>query len=385
MQRVLAAAGYGSRRSCEALITEARVEVDGEIVVELGTQVDPDQSKIFVDGIRLRRQPLAYFLLNKPVGVVTTNHDPQGRPRVVDLIPAESRVYPVGRLDRSSEGLILLTNDGELAQQLTHPRYGVRKVYQVTVAGQVTRETMKNMQEGIFIAEGRVRVEGARIRKARSRATDLEITLREGKNREIRRILARFGHKVQRLRRIAIGPLRLGEMPVGAHRPLTAAELEKLRNEMHAARKRARGDTAPGEPAESSSRRPRGQQGAGGKAGRKGAAKASRKPRSGGARPGQLASGPRTPQTRGGQAGKPSSEFDLDAPRANSGAVIGGEPSTPPASPPRQGSPAGNRGAAKGKGKSRRGGRSSSETSSRKASGGGRKPTGKGNPRGKRR
>jgi 23S rRNA pseudouridine2605 synthase len=186
LQRVLAAAGYGSRRSCEALITDGRVEVDGEIVVALGTQVDPEKSKIFVDGIRLRRQPLAYFLLNKPVGVVTTNHDPQGRPRVVDLIPAESRVFPVGRLDRSSEGLILLTNDGELAQQLTHPRYGVRKIYQVTVAGQVTRETMKKMQEGIFIAEGRVRVEGARIRKARSRATDLEITLREGKNREIR-------------------------------------------------------------------------------------------------------------------------------------------------------------------------------------------------------
>ena len=166
LQRVLAAAGLGSRRQCETYISEGRVEVDGEIVDRLGSTVDPQKSKIYVDGNRLQMPKSVYFVLHKPAGVVTTNRDPQGRTRVIDLIPPEYRVFPVGRLDRNSEGLILLTNDGTLADQLTHPRYGVMKVYQVTVAGQVTPEAMKQMREGIYIAEGRVSVEGARIRKA---------------------------------------------------------------------------------------------------------------------------------------------------------------------------------------------------------------------------
>src|SRR6056297_450081 len=242
LQRVLAAAGLGSRRQCEAYITEGRVEIDGEIVDRLGSTVDPQQSKIFVDGSRVSMPKMVYFVLHKPTGVVTTNRDPMGRPRVIDLIPPEYRVFPVGRLDRNSEGLILMTNDGALADQLTHPRYGVMKVYQVTVAGQVTPEAMKKMREGIFIAEGRVRVEGARIRKARGKATEMEITLREGKNREIRRILARLGHKVQQLRRIAIGPLRLGELPVGAYRQLGFDEIKKLKAEAHAGTMRASGE-----------------------------------------------------------------------------------------------------------------------------------------------
>lgn len=228
LQRLLASAGFGSRRQCEELIEAGRVHVDGEVVTKLGRSVDPEVSKVIVDGVPLKKQKLVYYAVNKPVGVVTTNRDPHGRPRVVDLVPKSERVFPVGRLDRSSEGLILLTNDGELAQKLTHPKFGVRKVYRVTVAGKVETETMKQMRKGIYIAEGFVRVDGAKLLKSRSRATELEIVLREGKNREIRRILARLGHKVQQLRRIAVGPLRLGDVPPGAYRVLSREEVKKL-------------------------------------------------------------------------------------------------------------------------------------------------------------
>jgi 23S rRNA pseudouridine2605 synthase len=210
------------------LVESGRVEVDGQSVTKLGTTVDPNVNKIRVDGVPLRKQKLVYYAVNKPVGYVTTNADPQGRARVIELVPKSERVFPVGRLDRNSEGLILLTNDGELAQQLSHPKFGVQKVYRVTVAGKVDGETMKQMRQGIYIAEGHVHVEGARILKSRSRSTELEIVLREGKNREIRRILARLGHKVQHLRRIAVGPLRLGDLPPGAYRPLHYTEVQKL-------------------------------------------------------------------------------------------------------------------------------------------------------------
>ena len=228
LQRLLASAGFGSRRQCEELIEMGRVEIDGTIVTQLGTSVDPSLQKVKVDGTLLKKQKLVYYAVNKPVGFVTTNRDPQGRPRVIDLVPPSERVFPVGRLDRSSEGLLLLTNDGELAQKLTHPKFGVRKIYRVTVAGKVDVESMKKMRQGIYIAEGFVRVEGAKLLKTRSRATEMEIILREGKNREIRRILARLGHKVQTLRRIAVGPLKLGDLPHGAYRVLTHQEVDKL-------------------------------------------------------------------------------------------------------------------------------------------------------------
>lgn len=228
LQRLLASAGFGSRRTCEELIEAGRVEVDGAIITKLGTTVDSNVSKVRVDGVVLKKQKLVYYAVNKPVGVVTTNSDPHGRPRVVDLVPQSERVFAVGRLDRSSEGLILLTNDGDLAQRLTHPKYGVRKIYRVLVAGKVDGETMKKMRQGIYISEGHVQVDGAKIIKARNKATEMEIVLREGKNREIRRILARLGHKVQQLRRIAVGPLRLGDMPPGAYRVVGRDEVKKL-------------------------------------------------------------------------------------------------------------------------------------------------------------
>jgi 23S rRNA pseudouridine2605 synthase len=243
LQRALASAGYGSRRQCEELIVEGRIIVDGKVVDELGVTVEPGVQKIYVDGTPLKPRRLVYYALNKPVGIVTTNVDPEGRPRVIDLVPPDERVFPVGRLDRSSEGLILLTNDGELAQRLAHPKYEIQKVYRVVVAGKVLTETLKQMEKGIYIAEGLVKVEGAKVMKTRGRATELEITLKEGKNREIRRILARLGHKVQQLKRIAIGPLRLGEMPTGAFRKLGFDELKKLKVSVEtSARKPGRSD-----------------------------------------------------------------------------------------------------------------------------------------------
>ena len=229
LQRVLAAAGFGSRRECETFILEGRVEVDGNPVTELGTRVDPNKQKIYVDGELVKQPKLQYFALNKPSGVVSTASDPTGRTRVIDLINTDQRVYNVGRLDKSSEGLILVTNDGELANRLTHPRYGVEKTYLVRVVGRPHNDKLKELRAGVYLAEGLVKVNRIRIKKRFKTVTELEIVLDEGRNREIRRLLAKIGHKVLNLRRVSIGPLRLADLPSGAHRRLTADEVKSLR------------------------------------------------------------------------------------------------------------------------------------------------------------
>ncbi len=230
VQRVLASAGLGSRRSCEQLILDGRVEIDGNVVTELGVRVDPNRQSIRVDGTSLKRPRLRYFALNKPVGVISTKRDPGGRTRVVDLIPEGNRYFTVGRLDRSSEGLILVTNDGELANRLAHPRYGIAKTYRVEVAGHPEPDAIRQWQKGVRLAEGVVRLSSIRVVKRLKQSAVLEMVLREGRNREIRRITARMGHKVLTLRRVAIGPLRLADLPIGAHRELTAAEVQVLRD-----------------------------------------------------------------------------------------------------------------------------------------------------------
>lgn len=230
LQKVLAAAGVASRRECEQLIQDGRVEVDGEVVTELGVRVDRQAQEIRVDGERLPRPKLVYFAVHKPRGVVSTARDPWGRTRVTDLLPpGTKRTFTIGRLDISSEGLILVTNDGELAEQLTHPRYGVEKTYQVQVSGHPEPELLGRLKRGVRLAEGVARAKHVRIKGRRKTSTLLEIVLDEGRNREIRRLLARIGHKVQRLIRIAVGPVRLGEMPPGAVRPLTQEEVRALR------------------------------------------------------------------------------------------------------------------------------------------------------------
>jgi 23S rRNA pseudouridine2605 synthase len=236
LQKVLAAAGLGSRRSCEELILAGRVEVDGKVVTELGTRVGPGREQIRVDGVRLRQPKRVYYALNKPLGVVCTNRDPSGRPRTIDLIPAvRERLFTVGRLDLHSDGLIVLTNDGQLANQLTHPRYGVRKTYRVLVAGHLDREVASKLRRGVRLAEGFAKVAGVRIKKHQKQSTLLEVVLNEGRNREIRRVLARVGHKVLRLTRIGIGPLRLGDLDPGEYRRLGRREVDALRRAATAA------------------------------------------------------------------------------------------------------------------------------------------------------
>lgn len=229
LQRVLAAGGLGSRRSCEELILEGRVEIDGKIVTELGTRVDVNTQCVRVDGEQLKSTRMTYYAVNKPVGIVSTNRDPASRTRVIDLVPDGDEMFTVGRLDMSSSGLILVTNDGDLANGLAHPRYEVEKTYKVVVAGHPGPEELKKLRQGVHLAEGPVRVTSVHIKSRQKNNTVLHIVLREGRNREIRRMAARIGHKVRQLERIAIGPLRLGELPTGAYRELTPDELKALR------------------------------------------------------------------------------------------------------------------------------------------------------------
>ncbi|MBC18994.1 MAG: hypothetical protein CMJ74_01885 [Planctomycetaceae bacterium] len=231
LQKVLAAAGIASRRQCERLILEGRVEVDQRVVTKLGTKVDLDTESVHVDGVPLVRSQTVYYMINKPKGVVCTHRDPSGRTRIIDLVPDETaRMFSVGRLDRESEGLILLTNDGGLAQQLAHPRYGIEKTYHVQVAGLTDREVLRRLREGVQLAEGKVAVAAVRMKRTYKQSTILEIKLREGKNREIRRMLASLGHKVQRLKRVGLGPLTLGKLPQGESRVLQHSELVAIQN-----------------------------------------------------------------------------------------------------------------------------------------------------------
>jgi 23S rRNA pseudouridine2605 synthase len=229
LQKVLAAAGVASRRECEQWILDGRVDVDRAVITELGVRVDPSKQEIRVDGSLIKIKPRSYFLLNKPPGIVSTNRDPDGRTRVIDLIQSRDRLFTVGRLDRSSEGLILVTNDGEWANQLAHPRFGVEKTYLATVAGHPAKQQLDQLRKGVFFAEGKAKVVSVHIKKKLREQAVLEIVLNEGRNREIRRLLAKVGHKVLRLKRIALGTIRLGEIPTGAYRELTKQELQSLR------------------------------------------------------------------------------------------------------------------------------------------------------------
>jgi 23S rRNA pseudouridine2605 synthase len=230
LQKVLAAAGLGSRRECELLIEQRRVMVDGQVVSRLGTRVDPERQRIRVDGEDVRTERRVYYLLNKPKGFLSTNLDPSGRPRAVDILKAvPQRLFSVGRLDRESDGLLLLTNDGELTNRLTHPRYGVPKTYLVQVAGRPTTDDLAKMRKGVYLSEGKVTVDSVRHKGGRGRSTLLEIVLSEGRNREIRRMLARLGHKVMRLTRTAIGPVTDRGLQPGEFRKLRPDELQTLR------------------------------------------------------------------------------------------------------------------------------------------------------------
>lgn len=229
LQKILAAAGFGSRRQCEELIEQGRVSIDGKTISLLGTKVFPNRQAIRVDGESLPKMRPVYIALNKPTGFLCTNKDQQGRRRSVDLIPAQfGRLFPVGRLDQNSEGLLIMTNDGALAQRLTHPRYEVPKKYRVQVAGLVAPDLVRDLKKGIHLAETMVQADDVVLKSCHKLSSILEITIKEGKNREIRRMLARLGHKVMQLQRIAVGSVRLGKMAPGEYRLLTKIEVEML-------------------------------------------------------------------------------------------------------------------------------------------------------------
>ena len=230
LNKLLAHAGVGSRRRCDRLIRAGRVAVDGQPVHDLGTKIDPDGHRLTVDGRPIHLERTVYWLVNKPRGVVCTNHDPAGRPRAIDLVPhVEQRVYTVGRLDEMSEGLLLLTNDGDLAHRLMHPRFGIEKTYLVQVQGQPSKADLEQLLRGVWLAEGKVRARRIRRLKKQGESTWLRIVLAEGKNREVRRMLARLGHKVLTLKREAIGPVRLDRLSKGKARRLSGTELEALK------------------------------------------------------------------------------------------------------------------------------------------------------------
>lgn len=263
LQKAMADAGIGARRDCEEMITGGRVKVNGKLVTRLPAFVDPahDQVKLDDELVKLVQpepaaaatatksapRALTYVLVNKPKGVITTTSDPGGRRNVLDLLPPalrrEERLYPVGRLDADSTGLLMITNDGDLAFQLTHPKFGVAKEYRVTCSGLATAEQLQQLKRGMYLitpaADGtksskRASMESVRVVKrlvdrARGDRTVLSVTLREGQNREIRRMLARIGLKVRDLERVAIGPLRLADLKPGQARLIGKRDVDKLR------------------------------------------------------------------------------------------------------------------------------------------------------------
>jgi len=233
IQKVLAEAGVASRRAAEEMVLAGRVSVNNHVVTSLPCFVTEAET-IRLDGRPVKRPRATarktYFILNKPRGVVCTSSDPEGRRRAVDLVPpAAGRVYCVGRLDIDSTGMLILTNDGDLTEKLTHPRYGVPKTYVAEVDGRVESPAIEKLKGGLYLDGSRTQRSRIKVLRRGPKQTLLEITLREGRNREIRRLLARVGHKVRRLKRTAIGPITVRGLKVGNFRALTSAEVNRLR------------------------------------------------------------------------------------------------------------------------------------------------------------
>jgi 23S rRNA pseudouridine2605 synthase len=228
LQKALARAGVGSRRACEDLIREGRVAVNGRVAA-LGDRIDPTADRVEVDGARIPLDPeLRYLALNKPRGVVTTARDPQRRPDVTRFYPAGPRVFPVGRLDRDTEGLLLLTNDGELAHRLMHPRHGVEREYLAEVEGTPGRRALARLERGVTLEDGSARARSARAVAGSGNRSAVRIVMTEGRKREVRRMLAAVGLPVRRLVRVRVGPIRLGRLAPGEVRELEPSEVRSL-------------------------------------------------------------------------------------------------------------------------------------------------------------
>jgi len=229
VQRALARAGFGSRRACEQLIVDARVTVNGTVAT-LGDRVDPEVDAVAVDGVTVNLDPnVRYYALHKPPGVVTTMNDPQGRPDIRGYLPEDGpRVFPVGRLDRDSEGLLLLTNDGELGNRLLHPRYAVEKEYLAEVDGAPSDRQVARIRRGVELEDGLAKPQAVRVVAASGPRGALRLTMTEGRKREVRRLLAEVGLPVVRLVRLRVGPVKLGDLPPGELRELTPEEIRSL-------------------------------------------------------------------------------------------------------------------------------------------------------------
>jgi 23S rRNA pseudouridine2605 synthase len=230
LQKLLAAAGIGSRRACENLITAGRVEVDGHVVTELGVRIDPVRQSVHVDGERVQLdESRVYLAFNKPLGVVSTMNDELGRPSISDFLGArQDRLFHVGRLDADTEGLLLLTNDGDLAHRLQHPAYGVLKTYLAQVPGPVARDLGKRLRAGIELDDGPVSVDSFKLVDSAPGRALVEVVLHEGRKHVVRRMLDAVGHPVEHLVRTDVGPIRLGDLKVGKTRRLTRDEVGKL-------------------------------------------------------------------------------------------------------------------------------------------------------------
>jgi len=230
LQKVLAQAGIGSRRACEDLIAAGRVQVDGQTIRELGVRVDAKRQAVHVDGVRIQVDTsMVYLVLNKPPGVVSTMDDPEGRPCIGDLlIGREERLFHVGRLDAATEGLLLLTNDGDLANRLSHPSHEVPKTYLAEVAGPVGKDVGKRLRAGVELEDGPAKVDSFRVIDARPGKALVEIVLHEGRNHIVRRLLSAVGHPVEQLVRIQVGPIKLGDLRSGRTRSLHGDELGRL-------------------------------------------------------------------------------------------------------------------------------------------------------------
>jgi 23S rRNA pseudouridine2605 synthase len=228
LAKFLAHAGVASRRHAERLVTGGRVRVDGRVVTDPARDVG-ERNKVEVDGAEVAQERLEYHVVHKPVGVVSTAHDPEGRPKVVDMVDSAARLYPVGRLDVDSTGLVLLTNDGELANRLMHPRYEVPRTYRARVVGTPSKRALHALRTGVDLEDGRTHPARVSVVGPAGRESVLEITIREGRNRIVRRMLEAVGHPVRALERVAFGPLQLGRLRPGDSRKLRANELQGLR------------------------------------------------------------------------------------------------------------------------------------------------------------
>ncbi len=240
LHKVLAAAGVDSRRNCEELILEGAVCVNRKVVDSLPAFVDPDVDMITVSGRRIHAAQKVYFLLNKPKGVICSNRDPQGRKMAIELIPTDLRIFCVGRLDIDTTGIIILTNDTELSNKLTHPRYGLSKTYVVCVKGRIEAEEIQKLKSGIWLAEGKTARTSVKILKRNFKESLVEITIGQGLNRQIRRMFAKVGFPVKSLKRTGIGKLTSRGLGVGRYRRLSEAELGYLKKARKA--RKAKGD-----------------------------------------------------------------------------------------------------------------------------------------------